>query len=492
MSIQQIEKAAAHELAQPSESSLRNLVLTDPVDLINSAVERRKTDPSGISYAPQQDLHVVGDYKEGQQLVITANSGDISMNEKSTIIELRQSSYSATIAQGDKTDCAILFPQSNPGDTFVYEEYPDNHPSAGYNARQLELVKEGYRSIGIALAEETYPVASMTDFLKYEKPSTFAPHVLSPRVLGENDWQAHLHMGVYTKTGIQDMCKKTNIPTPPTLNYAYDGDSTRAYEAFVQEFPDYEELVISMQSGCSGEGVFFLKKDYETIRAQLFHSFEAGEMVSVQGRIPKEYILNSPCFRAYIGDNIIIPTGVTIQRLVNGKYSGNIWYNGIEKDLQEMAPDYFDISMRTLEMLRSYGVRGKINNDTMLISSLGKSQYNLQANTVHRETNVRPAFSEPFGRQIRDGVINNLPIAQIQTNFGVSISDTMYNSDNFLHVLNTYGTANTKIFLGLRYPSSYKAEPGRSYVVFAANDQVSRQELDEIHHNTLQLIGKYQ
>ncbi len=472
-------------------STLRNMVLTDPVALIQLAREKNTKAGSGISYASQQDLHVVGPYHEGQNLIIAANSGDISMNEKPTIDELNSGAESTTLSEGDRNDCAILYPHSSEGDVFVYEEHPEESPNHGYNSRLLEIVSEGYDSIGIPLAKERQAVNSMSHFLASEKPPTIAPHVISPRVLGHDNWQANLHMGVYTKSGIQSMCKREQIPTPPTLNYLLTKDFAEVAEELQYTFPSYDELVISMQSGCSGEGVFFEPKTYEAIKKRLQASFESGEMVSIQGRIPKEMILNSPCLRAYIGDNEIITTGVTIQRLVNGRYSGNIWYRGIEDDLATLAPDYFDVSQRTLQLLQQYGVRGKINNDTMLISEQGRDYFDLPGNTLHRETNVRPAFSDPTGRIIRDGVINRLPVAQIQTNFGISIPDRLYYQQNLLEILNAHAGTDVSVFLGLRYPSSYAPEPGRSYVIFAANERVSKNELDHIHAETQALIEKY-
>lgn len=432
-----------------------------------------------ISYDPERQIHIISETNLSTEAptTVVANTGDFVMNSKGNypLPEQRDSIFRSD----DFDDGMIALGVTKPEDTLVMVD-----DETGYNSYLAEVVSEGFARMGIEVTSQIEKTNALSEWLKHNQPNRLSPLVISPRILEQaaiSQNQAYLqgllHVATYAKTDFERLCRENGVSTPTTHhqrltehNHGYV-----AWETHRTIQKSFDEYVISHGNGIGGSGVFFTSKN--TIQETLKTHFQPGDEVMIQGRIPQ---LISPCVRGYLGNNGYEVIGLTKQKIRNGgTYAGNEWFEGIEDSIDQTAPNFKEVYTGALNVLQQQGVRGVVNVDILIDQQTG--------NSYAREVNVRPAFSHVLGVIQGRGAINGEKITQLCSTFYTKIPDELFYDPHFLDILNASSGKNMSVMPVLRY----REDHNKSYLVYAANDQISPEEFDHVQHEVEKRIARY-
>jgi hypothetical protein len=462
---------------------------TEMMHTLKNELTGKKRPP--IFFSPERQMHVLsrsGNPKDPK--VIIANSGCFEYNSPSKYTGTLQGNDHPEVVDADRGDGPLMYAFTIPDDEFVVSQGEKDV------LQVLVKIKESFAAIGIDLAYNITTVDNLTNWMQENRPNEAGYHVLSPRALSsyaqkeerevfEN--QALLHATLYSKRGFQEYCLENDVPTPNTLYHLFKESqiSRIAYE-IQSELTNVNNWVVTRDEGVGGSGVH-KGISLEDLPNVLKAHFQEGETIMTQRQLP---LLGgmSPCARYYIGEDGIHFMGVTDQRFLDKegtKYGGNMWFRGIEEEIEKIAPGFREINDKAAVILYKSGFRGVNNLDTLIIAQEDAARLGESGQVLLREHNGRPAMSAIMSR-IQEGKINELPVDRIHSKTKIIISDDIFNNPSFISVLNSIHK-DVRVIVGTRYQDS-----GETYLLFAANKNVSREELNDIEKIVIQTVQQTQ
>ncbi len=456
---------------------------------LENELTRKKRPP--IFFSPERQMHVLSRSGNPEDpKVIIANSGCFEYNSPSIYTGTLQGKDHHEVVDADRGDGPLMYAFTIPDDEFVVSQGEKDV------LQVLVKIKESFAAIGIDLAYNITTVDNLTNWMQENRPNEAGYHVLSPRALSsyaqkeerkvfEN--QALLHATLYSKRGFQDYCLKNGVPTPKTLYHLFEESQTsRIADEIQSELTNVDNWVVTRDEGVGGSGVH-KGISLEDLPNVLKAHFKDGETIMTQRQLPLLHGM-SPCARYYIGEDGIHFMGVTVQRFLDKKgtkYGGNMWFRGIEEEIEKIAPGFREINDKAATILHESGFRGVNNLDTLIIAKEDAARLGESGQVLLREHNARPAMSAIMSR-IQEGKINELPVDRIHSKTKIIISDDIFNNPSFISVLNSIHQ-DVRVIVGTRYQDS-----GETYLLFAANKNVSREELNDIEKIVIQTVQQTQ
>lgn len=430
-----------------------------------------------ISYDSERQIHIISptDLSAESPTTVIANTGDFVMNSKGNY-PLRENP-DELFKSDDFDDAMIGLGVTKKDDTLVLVD-----DETGYNTYLAELVTAGFARMGIEVTSNIEKTQALSAWIQQNMPDRISPLAISPRMMKHTNipeqqafLQSMMQVATYAKTDFERLCRENGVATPTTHHQRLT-EHNHGYLAWesLRTIPDFEEYVVSHGNGIGGSAVFMTTRS--EIKQTLQDHFEAGDEVMVQGRMN----VVSPCVRGYLGNEGYQIIGLTKQKIRNGgTYAGNEWFEGIEETIDQTAPNFKQVYEGSMDVLQKAGVRGVVNVDVLIDQKTGKS--------YAREVNVRPAFSHVLGVIQGRGSLNERPISQLCSTFYTKIPDALFCDPHFLDILNASSGKNMSVMPVLRY----REDQNKSYVVYAANDQVSAEEFDSVQHEVEKRIARY-
>ena len=463
--------------------------LSNPTEMrhtLENELTGKKRPP--IFFSEKRQMHVLSrSGKPEDPRIIVANSGCFEYNSPSIYTSTLQGKDHREVVGADRGDGPLMYAFTIPDDEFVVSQGEKDV------LQVLVKIKESFAAIGIDLADNITRVDNLTDWMQENRPNEAGYHVLSPRALSsyaqpdekekfEN--QALLHATLYSKRGFQEYCKAKGVPTPKTLYHLFNENQNSNIANEIQsELTNVNNWVVTRDEGVGGSGVHkgisidMLRDGF------LMSNFQEGETIMTQRQLPLLHGM-SPCARYYIGEDGIHFMGVTVQRFLDKegtKYGGNMWFRGIEEEIEKTASGFRQINDQAAAILHESGFRGVNNLDTLIIDEEVAISLGEEGDVLLREHNGRPAMSAIMSR-IQEGNINGLPIFRIHSRTKIIISDDIFNAPTFISDLNSIDN-NVRVIVGTRYQDT-----GETYLLFAATKNVSQEELNDIENIILQQI----
>lgn len=444
-----------------------------------------------IFFSPERQMHVISRFGNPKApKVMIANSGCFEYNSPSIYTGTLQGNDHPEVVEADRGDGPLMYAFTIPGDTFIISQGEKDVLPV------LNRIKESFAAIGIDLADNITAVDNLTNWMQENRPNEAGYHVLSPRALssyaqqeekGVFENQALLHATLYSKRGFQEYCKEKGVPTPETLyHYFAESQISRIVYEIQSALTNVDNWVVTRDEGVGGSGVH-KGISLEDLPNVLKTHFKVGETIMTQRQLPLLHGM-SPCARYYIGEDEIHFMVVTIQRFLDPEgtqYGGNMWFRGIEEEIERIAPGFREINAKATTILHESGFRGVNNLDTLIIAEDDATRLGESGEVLLREHNARPAMSAIMSR-IQEGNINGLPIYRIHSRTKIKISDVIFNNPFFISDLNSIHS-DIRVIVGTRYQDS-----GETYLLFAANKNVSQEDLNNIENIIIQKIQQTQ
>jgi len=328
------------------------------------------------------------------------------------------------LAHNELAQTASVLAFTLPEDTLVIPLHDEGQKLA------TQVVKESWQRLGIETSNNIEYVAP--EAIDYSGSAT--PFIISPESLlqkGANLKDAFTSVAAYTKDGPVLSWVADGVPTPTTFflsgGEALDGGLARV----VDELKDWDEVVMNSTNGSGGFGIYFLEREQllQQSTLELFHDLH-NLTLQIQ---PKLDLTHSPCIIATISaDGAFTVQHMSEQRFATpGAHGGNIWYEGIEKDV--VPPGSESVVLAAIQSMADRGVRGQINLDFLTLDQEYAQQHNVAPFLV-REVNVRPAGSSSQIR-MRDILINEMPVKRIHTKTGITIPKSQLENGEVFQII---------------------------------------------------------
>ena len=380
------------------------------------------------------------------------------------------------VAHNELTQTASVLAFTQPEDTLVVPLHDEGQKLA------VNLVKQSWENAGIGVSQN----------IEYRKPEDInylngsTPFIISPETLvqkGVDVKHAFSQVAAYTKDGSVLSWIDDHVPVPPTLFLKGSDAINGGLAKSAEELREWEGVVINSTNGSGGFGIFFLQREQLT-DPDTIALFDRVENLTLQIQ-PHLALDHSPCVIATIqGDGSFTIQHVSEQRFASpGAHGGNIWYEGIEKDV--IPPGGEKIVTAAIQSLVSRGIRGQINLDFLDIDKEYATRHSMAPFLV-REANIRPAGSSVQIR-MRDIDINGAPVKRIHTKTGIMVSKDILTDGTVFKIIEQLEAVfeNTKILI---YSANITADSHSTIHIGLLSNKDEEAELSNLESAFLSLI----
>jgi hypothetical protein len=413
-----------------------------------------------IDFSPERGyMHFIGSVDKSEPLLVIANAGAQLMNSKHYFNQHISSSSAEIISNNEAHMRTWMFGFTNPKDVFLHRFADERH---------LDVIRRSFANINIPLTNEYFKIEQ-----EFPITGSIMPQVLDPDILGKKNLQqtSEANLAAYRKNIAQQIWEKAGVPTPKTVVISRDISSSKDISGYLEQFKEYDELVINIIGGSGGFGLKFVPREKAVNEVQtMMKQFPEEEVIMIQGKLP---LAASPAVIFAISNKSVEMLQVSEQRFTSpGVYGGNSWYKGIISLYEYQYPGFVETCFDAAEALRTTGVRGQVNIDVLLLSKENANKYK-SSQILMREANVRSSGSSPIIRFTTNGNIKGKDITSVITNTHYKVDE-----DSFCNFKAPFDHNITTVLYNY-------AQDGTLFFATLGTNDVSLKELQAYEKNTL-------